>query len=72
MLSGHATFASAQSMPAQIGEVRNVFGKKNAREEVAKGVWEVLEELASKRNVKIDVKEGTDADGEDPRGSDGS
>ena len=65
MLSGYATFANTPSMPAQIGEVRNVFGKKNAREEVAKGVWEVLEGLAGKRNVKIDVKEGTDADGED-------
>ncbi len=59
-------------MPAQVGEVRNVFGKKNAKEEVAKGVWEVLEELAAKRNFKIDVKEGTDADGEESRGSDGS
>lgn len=68
MLSGYATFANAPSMPARIGEVRNVFGKKNAREEVAKGVWEVLEELASKRNVKIDVKEGTDADGDDAGG----
>ncbi len=58
-------------MPAQIGEVRHVFGKKNAKEEIAKGVWEILQELAAKRNVKVDVKEGMDVDGEGFGGSDG-
>jgi len=65
MMSGYATFVNAPSMPAQIGEVRNIFGRKNAKEDVAKGVWEALKELASKRNVNIDEKSGTDADGED-------
>lgn len=63
MLSGYATFINAPSMPAQIGEVRSIFGKKNAKEEIAKGVWEVLEELAAKRNVKMDEREGTDDGG---------
>ena len=65
MMSGYATFVNAPSMPAQIGEVRNIFGRKNAKEDVAKGVWEALKELASKRNVNIDERSGTDADGED-------
>lgn len=71
MISGYATFANSPSMPAHIGEVRNIFGKKNAKEEIAKGVWEVLEKLALKRNVRLSEKEGTDAGGEDINGSDG-
>lgn len=63
IFSGHAAFPNAPSMPAQIGEARNVFGKKNAKEEVARGVWVVLGELAAKRNVKIDEGEGEDEDG---------
>lgn len=71
MLSGYATFINTSGMPAQIGEVRHVFGKKNAKEEIAKGVWEVLQELAAKRNVRVDVKEGMDVDREGSGGSDG-
>lgn len=62
MLSGYAAFPNAPSMPAEIGEVRNVFGKKNAKEEVAKGVWAVLGQLAAKRNVSIEDGEGDDDD----------
>lgn len=36
-----------------VGEVRNVFGKKNAREECAKGVLEFLEGLARRRGVEV-------------------
>lgn len=60
MLSGYATFLNAPEMPAKIGEVCNVFGKKKAKEEVAKGVWQVLEALAAKRNVKIREEDGVD------------
>lgn len=48
-------------MPPKIGEVRNIFGKKNAKEEIAKGVWEVLEALARKRNVSIEEEGGLGA-----------
>ena len=53
MFSGYASFPNEPSLPKEIGEVRNVFGKKSAKEEVAKGVWEVLLGLAEKRGVKI-------------------
>lgn len=47
--SGYASFQNMPNLPAEIGAVRNVFGKKNAREEVAKGVWDFLQEMAAKR-----------------------
>ena len=53
MLSGYATFANEPDLPKEIGEVRNVFGKKSAKEEIAKGVWAALQELAEKRGVII-------------------
>ena len=53
ILNGYASFPNDLGLPKQIGEVRNVFGKKNAKEEVAKGIWEVLQELAEKRGVNI-------------------
>lgn len=55
MLSGYASFPNQSGMPKQIGEVRNVFGKKNAKEGIAEGVWDVLKELAEKRGVKMDA-----------------
>ena len=51
MLSGYATFPNAPNLPAEIGEVRHVFGKKKAREEIAKGVWQVLTALAAQSGV---------------------
>lgn len=53
MLSGYASFPNEPDLPKEIGEVRNVFGKKSAKEEIAKGVWAVLQELAEKRGVNI-------------------
>jgi len=50
-------------LPAQIGEVRNVFGKKKAREEVAMGVWEALKALAAERSVSINEEDENDASG---------
>ncbi|KAL2059691.1 hypothetical protein ABVK25_000984 [Lepraria finkii] len=61
ILSGYASFPNQPGMPKEIGEVRNIFGKKNAKEEVAKGVWEVLQALAQKRNVRMEA-EGTGSD----------
>ena len=63
IFNGHAWFPNTVGLPKQIGEVRNVYGKKNAKEEIAKGVWEVLENLAQKRGVNICE---TDAAGERP------
>lgn len=62
MISGYASFPNEPSLPKEIGEVRNVFGKKSAKEEVAKGVWEVLLGLAEKRGVKISEFNGDGGD----------
>lgn len=40
-------------VPGPVGEVRSVFGKRNAREECAKGVLEFLEQLARGRGVDV-------------------
>ncbi|KAL8713370.1 MAG: hypothetical protein Q9220_002569 [cf. Caloplaca sp. 1 TL-2023] len=54
MLSGAAYFADDDPLlQGAIGEVRNVFGKKNAKEECARGVWEVLRTLAESRGVQV-------------------
>ena len=53
MLSGYASFPGQPGVPEQIGEARNVYGKRNAKEEVAEGVWKFLLELAKKRDVII-------------------
>lgn len=58
MISGYASFPNVPGLPKEIGEVRNVFGKKSAKEEVAKGVWEVLRQLAEKRGVNISETDG--------------
>lgn len=58
IFSGHAEFPNEPALPGEIGEVRNVFGRKNAKEEIAKGVWEVLQGVAAKRGVKICEKDG--------------
>jgi len=54
MVSAAATFPSSPLFPKPLGEVRNVYGKKNAKEECAKGVWSVLSALAVSRGTKID------------------
>ena len=51
MLSGYGSFPTQPGAPRRIGEVRNVFGKKNAKEEIAKGVWEFLKGEVEKRGV---------------------
>ena len=58
MLSGYATFPNAPGIPAELGEVRNVFGKKKAKEEVAMRVWDFLKGLAAQRHVDITEKDG--------------
>lgn len=52
MLSGYGSFPNQPGSPPRIGEVRNVYGKKTAREEVARGVWEFLKDLAKKRGLE--------------------
>lgn len=53
MVSGAAYFRAEPLFPNPVGEVRNVFGKKSAKEECAKGVWQVLSELAKRRGLKL-------------------
>lgn len=42
--------------------MRNVFGKKNAKEECARGVWEVLREVARDRGMEIEVGDEEEED----------
>ena len=58
IVNGYATFPNEPGLPKKIGEVRNIFGKKNAKEQVAKGVLEVLQKLAEKRGVNISETDG--------------
>ena len=53
ILSGYASFFNNPHLPGPIGHVSNIFGKKAAKEEVAKGVWEVLIKVAEGRGVKL-------------------
>lgn len=53
ILSGTACFPANPILPGQYGEIRNVFGKKNAKEECSRGLWEVLRELARGRGVAV-------------------
>lgn len=65
MISGYASFPNEPGLPKKIGEVSNVYGKKSAKEEVAKGVWDVLQGLAEKRGVKISETDGGGVDYEE-------
>ena len=69
MLSGYATFPTETSLPEKIGEVRNVYGKKAAKEEVARGLWEVLTALAADRGVSIEERDGDNVGGHSVEGS---
>lgn len=62
MLSGYATFPGQLGVPEEIGEARNVYGKRNAKEEVAEGLWKFLLELAKKRDVVIEEVGGSGFD----------
>lgn len=48
--------------PKPLGEVFNVYGKKNAKEDCARGVLEVLMDLARKRGVDLHEVFGNDED----------
>lgn len=54
IISGWASFPTSPLFPGPLGEVRNVFGKKNAKEECAKGIWKELIQLARSRGIKVD------------------
>lgn len=60
ILSGAAYFPGEPRFPDKYGEVRNIFGKKAAKEECARGVWEVLRELAANRGVDVGLEDETD------------
>ena len=62
MLSGHASFPGQLGVPEEIGEARNVFGKRNAKEEIAEGLWKFLLELAKKRDLVIEEVGGSGFD----------
>lgn len=53
LLSGFASFPGSPNLPSKVGEVRNVFGKKNAKEECARGIWRELKALARTRGVEV-------------------
>ncbi|KAG8533768.1 uncharacterized protein KY384_001509 [Bacidia gigantensis] len=58
LLSGHASFVGggagvAKGLSETLGEVRHVFGKKNAKEELAREVWEKLKDIADARGFKV-------------------
>lgn len=56
IFSGAAYFARNPEMAAgPIGEVRHVFGKKNAREAIAKGVLRVLKDEAARKLAGLPV-----------------
>ncbi|KAL9101279.1 MAG: hypothetical protein Q9163_003451 [Psora crenata] len=56
MVSGFAIFLDQhvlEGLRGQLGEVRNVYGKKNARDEIAKAVWELLRRVAEQRGSAV-------------------
>lgn len=58
--SGAARFVGEPEILQPLGEVRNVFGKRRAKDECARGVWVYLEGLrrarsAGRRVVKVGV-----------------
>ncbi|MCJ1476360.1 hypothetical protein MMC13_005026 [Lambiella insularis] len=55
IFSGAAYFANEPLHRGPIGEVRNVFGRKNAREECARGVFAWMEELRERRLAALDM-----------------
>ncbi|KAL9041972.1 MAG: hypothetical protein Q9180_000920 [Flavoplaca navasiana] len=61
MFSGAAYFTGDAlhypSLKGEVGEVRNVYGKKNAKEECARGVWEALKGVARERGVEFEEAE---------------
>lgn len=63
LLSGAAYFNGEPLFPGPIGEVRNVFGKKGAKEESARGVWQVLLRLAKERGVEVEISSEEDENG---------
>ncbi|KAL8675170.1 MAG: hypothetical protein Q9168_000423 [Polycauliona sp. 1 TL-2023] len=61
MFSGAAYFTGDalfhEGLKNGVGEVRNVYGKKNAKEECAREVWEVLKGVARGRGVEFEEAE---------------
>lgn len=53
MWSGYAHFNGDPRMPGRVGEFSNIFGRKNAKEECAKGVLELLHGIAAEKAEKV-------------------
>ena len=51
LYTGSAYFPDEPLLRGPIGEVENIFGKKNAKEESARGVWKELIALAQLRGL---------------------
>ncbi len=65
LLSGAAYFVGQPMFPGPVGEVRNVFGKKSAKEECARGVWQVLRRLARSKGVEMEISSEEDDEDDD-------
>ena len=57
MYSGAAYFKDPIIPNEPIGDVRNVYGKKKAKEEIAKAVLAFLKEWAKERGVELRERE---------------
>jgi len=55
MYSGSAYFSPASGIKGPVGEVRHVYGKKHAKEELAKQVFKNLEQETARRRVQATV-----------------
>lgn len=62
IFSGAAHFTTTPLFTKPLGEVRNVYGRKNAKEECARSVLEILKDLAKKRGVNLDEVIGAEED----------
>lgn len=58
ILSGAAYFPPNPLLSGPFGEVRNVFGKKNAKEQCAKELFRVLMEIAKEKNILNIMRSG--------------
>lgn len=57
LFSGAAYFSNSSLIPGPVGEVRNVYGRKFAKEECARAVWDVLRKMARERGVEVGIVE---------------
>ena len=51
ILSGAAYFPDNPLLPGPVGTIRNIYGKKNAKEECAREVYRVLMHIATEKGI---------------------